>query len=186
MLTPDDPPSPRGGGSFSLPCLQAMPYSSCSCPACIHRVKTLRRSFDPGNSALQLFRSLFPMNPTGTMQIQIRPCCFNSSFPGLPGPVPGLPRDDRRQRPAKKILKASRSKDCTLVLLVLQRFIGYRSYRILKHPSGRFSGSRVITYSPHLPITLPAQQWSKRISSPFTAAGPLPNLTGFPIELQST
>jgi hypothetical protein len=36
-------------------------------------------------------------------------------------------------------------------------------------------------YSPALPIS--KRQWFYRISSPFTAAGPLPILTGFPIKL---
>ncbi len=36
-------------------------------------------------------------------------------------------------------------------------------------------------YSPVLPIS--KRQWFYRISSPFTAAGPLPILTGFPIKL---
>ena len=39
------------------------------------------------------------------------------------------------------------------------------------------------TYSPPLPVSLLPKQWYWQISSPITAAGPLPICTGFPIKL---
>ena len=46
---------------------------------------------------------------------------------------------------------------------------------------GRSSGLRSILYL-HLPTWLKPSSGIMQISSPFTAAGPLPNFTGFPIK----
>ena len=85
----------------------------------------------------------------------------------------------------KKILRAPHPKDCTLFHLVLWRFIGYLAYRFPKrHQAGLLTHGS--SYSPSLPISFLASQWLDRISSPFTAAGPFPICTGFPIKLLRT
>ena len=60
--------------------------------------------------------------------------------------------------PQKKIPRAKSPKDCTLVHLILQRFIGYLSHRFPKTTSGRFSGSRIILLSAPSHLAL-AKQW---------------------------
>ena len=58
--------------------------------------------------------------------------------------------------------------------------IGPSTYRFPEqHQAGLLAHGSA--YSPVLPIS--KRQWFHRISSPFTAAGPLPNFTGFPIKL---
>ena len=58
--------------------------------------------------------------------------------------------------------------------------IGPSTYRFpVQHQAGLLAHGS--PYSPVLPIS--KRQWFHRISSPFTAAGPLPILTGFPIKL---
>jgi len=81
----------------------------------------------------------------------------------------------------KKIPRALSPKDCTLVHLVLQRFIGYLLAPIPQQASGRSSDSRIFLLSEPSHFAS-AKQWRHRISSPFTAAGPFPNHTGFPFK----
>lgn len=56
------------------------------------------------------------------------------------------------------------------------------THRFTEMASGRSSDLRIVLLSE--PSRLgPPRQWSYRISSPFTAAGPFPILTGFPFKL---
>jgi hypothetical protein len=82
----------------------------------------------------------------------------------------------------KKILRAESPKDCTLFRLVLKRFSRHHHVPVHLTPSGRSSDSRITLLSEPSHNAC-ASQWLYRISSPFTAAGPLPNLTGFPFKL---
>jgi len=77
----------------------------------------------------------------------------------------------------RSLKKKTKHKDCTLFAW---SFGGRLDITVSSaQQQGRSSGSRIIP-QPRLPITLRAQQWLMWLESPFTAAGPLPILTGFP------
>jgi hypothetical protein len=67
----------------------------------------------------------------------------------------------------------------------------YRLPLSLPLRKGRTRSSRQVFWLPDLPTSRPfpqaaSPQWMCQVSSPVTAAGPLPNYTGFPIERTGT
>ena len=88
-----------------------------------------------------------------------------------------------RERCQKKSLSCKQLKDCTQFPYILK--IGLvrpdpRSHRTIARAAGFLTLGSL--YSPRLPIPLQRNSGLLRLSSPITAAGPLPTSTGFPVQ----